>query len=74
VSAVVACGALMDYVAGVVPTPPRWLGPAGLEWAFRLAAEPRRLWRRYLVEPWTVLQLVGKHLHTREPAVALKEA
>jgi N-acetylglucosaminyldiphosphoundecaprenol N-acetyl-beta-D-mannosaminyltransferase len=72
--AVVACGALIDYVAGVVPTPPRWLGSLGLEWAFRFAAEPRRLARRYLIEPWTVLQLVGKHLLSREPAVIPKEA
>ena len=65
ISTVVACGALMDYVAGVVPTPPRWLGPLGLEWAFRLSAEPRRLSRRYLVEPWSVFRLVGKHLQAR---------
>ena len=46
IAAVVACGALMDYVAGVALTPPRWLGPLGLEWAFRLSLEPRRLSRR----------------------------
>ncbi len=45
------CGALLDYIAGVIPTPPRWLGPLGLEWLFRLLTDPRRLWRRYLVEP-----------------------
>ncbi len=50
-------GALMDYVAGAVPTPPRWLGRLGLEWLFRLASEPSRLWRRYLIEPWFVLRL-----------------
>jgi N-acetylglucosaminyldiphosphoundecaprenol N-acetyl-beta-D-mannosaminyltransferase len=49
------CGALMNYVAGSIPTPPRWLGPLGLEWIFRLATEPRRLWRRYLVEPIDLL-------------------
>jgi N-acetylglucosaminyldiphosphoundecaprenol N-acetyl-beta-D-mannosaminyltransferase len=74
ISAVVACGALMDYVAGVAPTPPRWLGPLGLEWAFRLAAEPRRLSRRYLIEPWTILHLVWRHLHARGAAVLPKEA
>ena len=51
------CGACFEYVAGVLPTPPRWAGMAGLEWAFRLAAEPRKLWRRYLVEPWFLLRL-----------------
>lgn len=45
------CGAAFDYVAGVIPMAPRWLSSLGLEWLFRLLAEPRRLWRRYLVEP-----------------------
>jgi len=54
-NAIFCCGALMDYVAGEIPTPPRWLGQIGLEWLYRLAAEPGRLWRRYLVEPWFVL-------------------
>jgi N-acetylglucosaminyldiphosphoundecaprenol N-acetyl-beta-D-mannosaminyltransferase len=56
-NAVLLAGAALDYVAGVVPTPPRWAGRWSLEWAFRLAAEPRRLGRRYLVEPWPVLGL-----------------
>jgi N-acetylglucosaminyldiphosphoundecaprenol N-acetyl-beta-D-mannosaminyltransferase len=46
-----ACGALMDYVAGAIPSPPRWVGRCGFEWLFRLCSEPKRLWRRYLVEP-----------------------
>lgn len=47
-------GAIMDYIAGVKATPPRWLGPLYLEWLYRLVTEPKRLWRRYLVEPWYV--------------------
>jgi N-acetylglucosaminyldiphosphoundecaprenol N-acetyl-beta-D-mannosaminyltransferase len=50
-------GALMDYIAGAVPTPPRWLGPLGFEWLFRLASRPARLWKRYLIEPWFVCGL-----------------
>ena len=53
---ILPCGACMDYVAGVVSTPPRWAGRVGLEWLFRLAHEPVRLSKRYLVEP---LFLVG---------------
>jgi len=49
---IITCGAMMDYLAGAVPTPPRWLGAFGLEWVFRLVHEPRRLFARYLVEPW----------------------
>jgi N-acetylglucosaminyldiphosphoundecaprenol N-acetyl-beta-D-mannosaminyltransferase len=47
-------GAALDYFAGVIPTPPRWAGRLGVEWLFRLMAEPRRLWFRYLVEPWFI--------------------
>jgi N-acetylglucosaminyldiphosphoundecaprenol N-acetyl-beta-D-mannosaminyltransferase len=56
--AVLNAGATMDYVVGVVPTPPRWSGKLGLEWLFRLGAEPNRLWRRYLIEPWFILRLL----------------
>ena len=48
---VITVGGILGYLAGDRPTPPRWLGPLGLEWAYRLATEPTRLWRRYLVEP-----------------------
>lgn len=55
---VLPCGASIDYIAGVVSTPPRWAGRIGLEWAFRFLSEPRRLFSRYLLEPWYVLSLV----------------
>jgi len=51
-------GAAFDYVAGTVPTPPRWAGRVGLEWAFRLANDPIRLFTRYLIEPWYILVLL----------------
>lgn len=51
-------GAAFDYLAGAVPTPPRWSGRIGLEWMFRLANEPRRLFTRYLIEPWYILLLL----------------
>lgn len=47
--AIMCVGAAFDFVAGVKRRAPRWMQRFGLEWAFRLAAEPRRLWRRYLV-------------------------
>ncbi|HEX7300710.1 MAG TPA: WecB/TagA/CpsF family glycosyltransferase [Solirubrobacteraceae bacterium] len=40
-------GAAFDFHAGIVPQAPSWMQRAGLEWAYRLAREPRRLWRRY---------------------------
>lgn len=42
-------GALFDYLAGRIPRAPHWLADHGLEWVFRLAMEPRRMWRRYLL-------------------------
>jgi N-acetylglucosaminyldiphosphoundecaprenol N-acetyl-beta-D-mannosaminyltransferase len=43
----VGVGAAFDFHAGLVPQAPYLLQEAGLEWAYRLAHEPRRLWRRY---------------------------
>jgi N-acetylglucosaminyldiphosphoundecaprenol N-acetyl-beta-D-mannosaminyltransferase len=40
-------GAAFDFHAGIVPQAPSWMQRLGLEWAYRLAREPRRLWRRY---------------------------
>ena len=51
-------GAAFDYIAGAVPTPPRWSGRVGLEWVFRLAYDPSRLFTRYFIEPWYVLLLL----------------
>jgi len=42
-------GALFDFVSGRVPRAPASLSDNGLEWIFRLAIEPQRMWRRYLV-------------------------
>jgi N-acetylglucosaminyldiphosphoundecaprenol N-acetyl-beta-D-mannosaminyltransferase len=44
----VGVGAAFDFHAGLVPQAPPVLQESGLEWAYRLAHEPRRLWRRYL--------------------------
>lgn len=48
-AAMLAVGAAFDYIAGNLRRPPAWMQRAGLEWLFRLALEPRRLWRRYVV-------------------------
>lgn len=44
----VAVGAAFDFAGGTLRVAPDWMQWAGLEWLFRLASEPRRLWRRYL--------------------------
>jgi N-acetylglucosaminyldiphosphoundecaprenol N-acetyl-beta-D-mannosaminyltransferase len=43
----VGVGAAFDFHAGLVTQAPPWLQRVGLEWAYRLSREPRRLWRRY---------------------------
>lgn len=45
---VLAVGAAFPFIAGHVAQAPRWMQDRGLEWLFRLRAEPKRLWRRYL--------------------------
>lgn len=43
-----AVGAAFDFYAGTKRAAPEWMRKGGLEWVFRLATEPRRLWKRYL--------------------------
>lgn len=47
-AAMVGVGAAFDFFSGRAPQAPRWMQAAGLEWLYRFAREPRRLWRRYL--------------------------
>lgn len=47
VGVILGVGGTFNFLAGYVPRAPVWLQRAGLEWAFRIWKEPRRLWRRY---------------------------
>jgi N-acetylglucosaminyldiphosphoundecaprenol N-acetyl-beta-D-mannosaminyltransferase len=59
VPAVLTSGATMDYVAGSTYKPPAWASRLGLYGVLRMMADPRRLWRRYLVEPvWLMRRMV----------------
>jgi len=44
------CGAALPFAAGELQRAPVWMRPLGLEWLFRLVHEPRRLFRRYVLE------------------------
>jgi len=60
----VGVGAAFDFHSGRKKQAPRWMQRSGLEWLFRLLTEPRRLWKRYLINNplflWLVaLQLLG---------------
>lgn len=59
-------GGYLDYQIGVQKRAPRWMGQIGLEWAFRLAANPKRLSYRYLVEPFILIAKLSskKRSHT----------
>lgn len=56
--AVFSVGAAFDYEAGAQKAAPRWMGRMGVEWLFRLVNDPRRLARRYLIEPWSLSRLI----------------
>lgn len=53
--ALFSVGAAFDYEAGVQKAAPRWMGRLGVEWLFRLVVDPKRLFRRYCVEPWFLI-------------------
>ena len=53
-----AIGATLDFEAGSLSRAPKLLSELGLEWLYRLGREPKRLWRRYLVEGPTFFRLV----------------
>ncbi len=55
---VLSVGAAFDYEAGAQKAAPRWMGRAGIEWAYRLFHDPKRLFVRYCVEPWFLLPLI----------------
>lgn len=60
-------GATLDFLAGAVPRAPAWMSRGGLEWLYRLAREPRRLWKRYLVrDPRFVAVLIEELLQGRK--------
>ncbi|WP_234021450.1 WecB/TagA/CpsF family glycosyltransferase [Streptomyces sp. 142MFCol3.1] len=68
----VAVGAAFDFIGGNKRQAPSWMQHSGLEWAFRLLCEPRRLWRRYLFGNARfvrgVLRQAASHTAPRRPA------
>ena len=63
---VIAVGAAFDFHAGTIPQAPQRLQSVGLEWLYRFAHEPRRLWRRYaLLNPMYVGMITAQRLGIR---------
>ncbi len=61
----IGVGAGFDFIAGRLKRAPRWVSKSGLEWLFRLAQEPRRLAKRYLLEDPKILPILYRTL--RDP-------
>ena len=59
-------GGSFDHLSGLQRRAPAWMQRAGLEWLHRLAREPRRLWRRYLIGNTLFVWLVVKQMLSRE--------
>jgi len=73
---VLPVGAAFDYEAGVQHAAPRWTGRIGVEWMFRFASDPRRLFSRYFIEPWSLIPLALSDVARRlgdQPTVAAPE-
>ncbi|MDQ3958623.1 MAG: WecB/TagA/CpsF family glycosyltransferase [Actinomycetota bacterium] len=60
-------GAFFDFAAGAVPRAPAWMNRVGIEWAYRLAQEPRRMWRRYVLGNPLFLARVVRERLSRAP-------
>ena len=62
----IGVGGSLDFMVGRIRRAPAWMSRAGLEWLFRLVQEPRRMWRRYLVEDPAFIAIVARsHRRTR---------
>jgi exopolysaccharide biosynthesis WecB/TagA/CpsF family protein len=67
---ILAVGAAFDYHAGLLQDSPAFLRRLGLMWLHRLAQEPRRLWRRYLIlNPQFVALFLAQWLHLWKPSL-----
>ena len=57
-----AIGATIDFEAGHIARAPKWISEAGLEWLYRLISEPRRLWKRYILNDLPFVGLLAKEM------------
>ena len=58
----IGVGAAFDFLSGYKKQAPRWIQHSGLEWLFRFATEPRRLWKRYAQYPYFALLVLMESL------------
>src|SRR5262249_23596548 len=65
VPVILGVGGSFDVLAGFVRRAPRWLQSSGLEWFWRLMMEPRRLWKRYLINNCEFIWLASLEIVAR---------
>ena len=66
VPVILGVGLAFDLLAGVKKRAPAWMSDLGLEWLYRLACEPRRLWKRYVINvPLFVWLVIKEEIATR---------
>lgn len=63
-TAMIGVGAAFDFHSGHAKWAPRWVRDLGLEWIWRLAQEPRRMWRRNLDNPLFLLAVINQRCET----------
>lgn len=63
----IGIGVTFEFIAGLVKRAPIWMQRCGLEWFWRLMMEPRRLWRRYLVDDMQFFFLIIKEKFSNHP-------
>jgi N-acetylglucosaminyldiphosphoundecaprenol N-acetyl-beta-D-mannosaminyltransferase len=69
----IGVGAAFDFIAGTKPQAPAFVQKVGCEWLFRLATEPRRLWRRYLISNARFALLIARHLWARPGSIVQRQ-
>ncbi len=62
----IGIGGAFEVMAGLVPRAPKWMHAAGMEWFYRLIQEPKRMYRRYLIEAPLFIPLIIRQKFTKQ--------
>ncbi len=57
----ICAGATVDFLSGNVNRAPKWMADHGFEWVYRLLQEPKRLYKRYLIDDMKIIEIVWKY-------------
>ncbi|EOU1110678.1 WecB/TagA/CpsF family glycosyltransferase [Clostridium perfringens] len=56
-----AIGASIDFEAGNINRAPKWMQNCGLEWFYRLCKEPKRMFKRYIIDDFKIIKIVRRY-------------